>query len=172
MKSNIIKSILLIFSFVALSCSNDDSPNEFTLENIEISPKLENLSFEKQIEIGYDNKSQLKELLNDYINILFQKQDANDEKLIGFEIVISESRTIIKPLNSLSIPENSRLSAFASCPDGWENLGVCYSQSCVEGKVKNYFAEAADEFSSGSSVSFRLINHMGGKRVCAKTSAQ
>ena len=159
MKSNIIKSILLIFSFVALSCSNDDSPNELTLENIEISPKLENLSFEKQIEIGFDNKSQLNELLNDYISILFQKQDVNDEKLIGFEIVISESRTKIKPLNSLSTPENNR-SAFASCPDGWSNLGVCYSQSCVEKKVKNYFAAAADEFSSGSTVSFRLINHM------------
>lgn len=158
---------------ILISCSTDiQETNDINLKNLNVSPDLETLTFQSTFEFGYDNQVQLNDLLKEYIGYLFEKQDSKDEELLGFEITINKTKTLITPLNAKSEADPNFFLRSAACPDGYTNLGVCYSADYVQNKISAYFADHSDDFENGSEISFVLVNSMGGKRVCARTTAQ
>lgn len=162
MKHNkIIITLLLVITFC--SCNHNKLGNN-KIENLSIEPEFKNLSFENKFDFGYNDRKALDNLINEYADYLFQEQDEKDEKLLGFDITITENETIIKPL----VSDDQSITAMGGCPGGYSNLGVCYSSKCVKGKIAAYFADNEGAFSNGSTISFKLVSHMGGKRVCGR----
>lgn len=157
---------ILSLSLLTVGCSSDKT-DITKIENLSIEPEFKNLSFENKFDFGYNDRKALDNLINEYADYLFQEQDEKDEKLLGFDITITENETIIKPL----VSDDQSVTAMGGCPGGYSNLGVCYSSKCVKGKIAAYFADNEGAFSNGSTISFKLVSHMGGKRVCGKLEA-
>jgi len=166
-----LKIFIVCVSLFIVSCEQEKvmelETNQIEFKNFDISPDLE-LSFEESFNFGLNDMSSLKNVINEYSEYLFAEKKDKDEKLYGFDITISKNKTVIKPI-TIEV-YNKSFSRFASCPKGYENLGTCYSASCVRNKVQEYFTEHEDDFANGPNISFQLVNHMGGKRVCGRTA--
>ena len=86
---------------ILISCSTDvQETNDINLKNLNVRPDLETLTFQNTFQFGYDKPVQLNDLFKEYIGYLFEKQDSKDEELLGFEITINKTKTLITPLIS------------------------------------------------------------------------
>ncbi len=158
----------MFISLFIISCEQEEfesETNQIEFKNLDISPDLKSLSFEETYDFGANNRNSLDKLINEHIQYLFAKRSSKDETLLGFDIVISKKITKIKPITL-----ESKFISAAGCPSGYESLGTCYSASCVKNKVEKFFNDHESDFENGANISFQLVNHMGGKRVCGRSA--
>ena len=180
-----LKFLTYLFVFFIISCSPEDDTlnifeeqssiivegNTFTFNKNALNQDwLSGLTIDFQkgntIDVGYNNENALLKFLYEELedSSLFGKE--LEVQADGILITIESDYTIIKP-----IPKNSTLTGRPRpCPEGYSNLGVCYSEQCVRNAIGNYIQENSEALLNGQVISISLVNHLGGKRVCGKVA--
>ena len=168
---NLSKLLFFVLFLSFFSCS-DEKMNE--PENLSNLQTLENAEFDFDFKLGEDvftNKYDFgfkdnKKMTNFFDEL--SKSAFNDNALkydVVFHISMKEKTTLVK---ASELKEKSNAE---SCQEGYDDLGVCYSESCVQDEITDYFADHREELGNGAEISIRLVpGGLGGRRVCGNVS--
>ena len=166
-----LSRILLMFLFLSFfSCSDEkmnDPENFSNTENLENADfdfdfKLGEDAFTSKYDLGYKDEDKLENFIDKLSKVAFSDNALKYDVI--FHVSIKENTTLLK---TSELREKSNAE---SCPEGYDNLGVCHSDSCVQEAITNYFADHREELANGAEISIRLVPAWGGRRVCGNVS--
>lgn len=153
-----MKKIILILVFISpiISCVKQES-GEINLQ--EQNWTFENLEIEIDWKYEINNEKELNDIIEGWIDNLYNVTNRNDDEPIDGFIANFDEDTNILTINPIQNEPDS------SCPDGWTNRGVCYSEDCVKEKVAQAFAA---ELESGNCADVRVVRKTTHARVCSR----
>jgi len=177
MKNFIKINLLVILSIITFSCSTEND-NIKTENNIKNTKELEvkqqngldnvfedidltemNLRIEDSLVIvSYDSYKDFANKINEISIFCSRTVDENKENIsISLSIVVNEAEDTYKAYIGAPVPNFG----VYHCPNGYEQVNNCYTQSCVQ----NTLIDIPEGFGSGDNI---MIHHggIGGVTLC------